>query len=159
MCNSPAMFQSMMDLIFANLVDNCMVIIYMDDIFIFAKNLDDLERNTKKVLQRLRENDLYLKPKKCEFAKTKIKWLGMAIEEGKITMDLGKVKGIQEWPTPTMVKQVQSFLGFGNFHRQFIRHFSELAKPLNDLLKKDHEFLWTIDLVLLQLRAGVLLSL
>ena len=99
----------------------------------------------KKVLQRLRENDLYLKPKKCEFAKTKIEWLGMVIEEGKITMDLGKVKGIQEWPTPTTVKQVQSFLGFGNFYGQFIRHFSELAKPLNDLLKKDHEFLWTID--------------
>lgn len=143
MCNSPATFQSMMDSIFADLIDGCIVIIYMDDIFIFAKNLNDLETNTKKVLQRLRENDLFLKPKKCEFAKTKIEWLGMVIEEGKVTMDLGKVKGIQEWPTPTTVKQVRSFLGFGNFYRRFIRHFSELAKPLNDLLKKDHDFDWT----------------
>ena len=69
----------------------------------------------------------------------------MVIKEGKITMDLGKVKGVQEWPTPTMVKQVWSFLGFGNFYRWFIQHFSKLAKPLNDLLKKDHEFLWTTD--------------
>ena len=89
----------------------------MDDIFIFAKNLDDLEENTKKVLQKLQENNLYLKPKKCKFTKTKIEWLGMVIEEGKIIMDLGKVKGIQEWPTPTTVKQVRSFLGFGNFYR------------------------------------------
>ena len=72
----------------------------MDDIFIFAKTLSELEENTKLVLQRLRENDLYLKPVKCEFAKTKIEWLGMVIEEGQITMDLGKLKGIQDWPTP-----------------------------------------------------------
>jgi RNase H-like domain found in reverse transcriptase/Reverse transcriptase (RNA-dependent DNA polymerase)/Integrase zinc binding domain len=145
MCNSPATFQSMMDAIFADLIEECIVIIYMDDIFIFAKTLDDLKENTKRVLQRLRENNLYLKPKKCEFARTKIEWLGMVIEEGKITMDLGKVKGIREWPIPTTVKQVRSFLGFGNFYRQFIRHFSELAKPLNDLLKKDKEFTWTPD--------------
>ena len=50
-------------------------------------------------------------------------------------MDLVKVKGLQDWPTPTTVKQVRSFLGFGNFYRKFIKKFSELAQPLNDLLK------------------------
>ena len=69
----------------------------------------------------------------------------MVIEEGQITMDLGKLKGIQDWPTPNSVKQVRSFLGFGNFYRRFIRNFSELAKPLNDLTKKDKEFTWTIE--------------
>ena len=102
-----------------------------------------LEENTKKVLQRLLENDLYLKPKKCEFEKTKIEWLGMIIEEGKISMDAGKLKGIRDWPVPTTVKQVRGFLGFGNFYRRFIRHFSEIAKPLNELLKKDRTFKWT----------------
>ena len=69
----------------------------------------------------------------------------MVIEEGKISMDSGKLKGIQDWPTPTTVKQVRAFLGFGNFCRRFIWHFSELARPLNDLLKKDQRFEWTDD--------------
>jgi hypothetical protein len=143
MCNSPATFQSMMDEIFNDLTEALIVIIYMDDIFLFAKDLQTLENNTKKVLQRLRDNDLYLKPKKCEFGKTKIEWLGMIIEEGKISMDSGKLQGIKEWPTPTTVKQVRGFLGFGNFYRRFIKNFSEIAKPLNDLLKKDQTFIWT----------------
>ena len=70
-------------------------------------------------------------------------FLMMVIEEGKISIDPGKLKGIQDWPTPTTVKQVRGFLGFGNFYRRFIWHFSEIAKPLNDLLKKDKKFEWT----------------
>ena len=85
----------------------------------------------------------YLKPKKCEFKKTKIEWLGMIIEKGKISMDAGKLKGIRDWPVPTTVKQVRGFLGFGNFYQIFIRHVSEIAKPLNELLKKDRTFEWT----------------
>ena len=106
MCNSPATFQAMMDSIFHDLTDACIIIIYMDDIFLFAKDRHTLEANMKKVLQCLRENDLYLKPKKCKFRKTKIEWLGMIIKEGKISMDSGKLQGIKEWPVPTTVKQV-----------------------------------------------------
>jgi hypothetical protein len=95
------------------------------------------------VLAQLRENDLFLKPAKCEFNKAKVEYLGMVIEGGKMSMDSGKLRGISDWPTPTTVKQVRGFLGFGNFYRQFIRNFSELAKPLNDLLKKDQKFEWT----------------
>ena len=143
LCNSPATFQSMMDSLFGDLIDEGIVIIYMDDIFLFAETQEELEANTKRILQRLRENDLYLKPKKCEFSKTRIEWLGMIIEEGKISMDQGKLKGISEWPEPTTVKQTRGFLGFGNFYRRFIRHFSDIAKPLNNLLKKDRKFNWT----------------
>ena len=143
MCNSPATFQSMMDAIFSDMIDDNILIIYMDDIFIFAPDESTLTKNTRKVLARLQENDLFLKPAKCEFNKTKVEYLGMVIEEGKISMDSGKLKGIQDWPTPTTVKQVRSFLGFENFYRRFIWHFSKLAKPLNDLLKKDQKFEWT----------------
>ena len=80
---------------------------------------------------------------KCEFNQTKVEYLGLVIEEGRISMDPGKLKGIRDWPTPTTVKQAQGFIGFGNFYRRFIWHFSELAKPLNDLLKKDQTFKWT----------------
>ena len=88
----------------------------MDNILIFAKDKKTLEENTKRVLNRLRKNDLFLKPKKCEFGKTKIEYLGLVIEEGHISMDPGKLKGIQEWPIPTTVKQTRAFLGLGNFY-------------------------------------------
>ena len=129
MCNSPAKFQVMMDDIFKDLIEEGIVIIYMDDMFLSAKTKEQLRENTRRVLQRLMENNLYLKPKKCEFCKEKIKWLGMVIQEGKITMDPGKLKGIQDWPAPTTVRQVWGFLGFGNFYRHFIRGFSEVARP------------------------------
>ena len=141
MCNSPATFQSMMDMTFEDIEQGCTVI-YMDDIMNFSNNLDTLEKLDKNVLRQLQENDLYLKPTKCEFKKTKIEYLGMVIiTEGKITMDSVKVKGIRDWPAPTTVKEVRSFLGFGNFYRKFINKFSELAAPLNGLLKKDKIFI------------------
>ena len=88
----------------------------MDDLFLFAKDLMSLEENTKQVLQRLLDNDLYLKPRKCEFSQTKVEWLGMIIEENRISMDAGKLKGIRDWPIPTTVKKVRGFLGFRNFY-------------------------------------------
>ena len=115
MCNSPATFQAMMDDIFEDLIEEGIIIIYMDNMFLSAKTKEQLQENTRQVLQWLMENDLYLKPKKCEFCKEKIEWLGMVIQEGKITMDPRKLKGIQDWPAPTTVKQVQGFLWFGNF--------------------------------------------
>jgi transposase InsO family protein len=145
LCNSPATFQAMMDDIFGDMINECIIIVYMDDIFLFAPDELTLSKNTKKVLALLRENDLFLKPTKCEFNKTKVEYLGMIIEEGKISMDPVKLQGIRDWPSPTTVKKTREFLGFGNFYRRFIWHFSELAKPLNDLLKKDQKFEWTDD--------------
>ena len=108
MCNSPATFQSMMDMTFEDIIERGCTVIYMDDIMNlnFSNNLDTLEKLDKDILRRLQENDLYLKPTKCEFKKTKIEYLGMVIEEGKITMDSVKVKGIRDWPVPTTVKEV-----------------------------------------------------
>ena len=142
MCNSPATFQAMMDSIFKDLIAEGLIIVYMDDILIFAKDKRQLDEITQKVLQRLQENDLYLKPEKFSFEKTKIDYLGMIIEEGKISMDPTKVKGIRDWPTPKTVKQVRSFLGFGNFYRQFIKRYSDIVKPLNTLLQKNKGFIW-----------------
>src|SRR5277367_5168266 len=132
----------MMDSIFAKEIEGNLVIIYMDDILIFAPTLEELANSERKVLQKLREHDLYLKPKKCEFRKPQVEYLGMVIQKGRISMDPVKLGGIQDWPVPTTVKQVRSFLGFGNFYRKFIKNFSNLAQPLNELLKKDKRFKW-----------------
>ena len=72
-----------------------------------------------------------------------MEYLGLIIQEGQLSMDPVKVKGLADWPIPTTVKQVRSSLGFGNFYRRFIKKFSELAMPLNSLLKKNMEFVWT----------------
>jgi RNase H-like domain found in reverse transcriptase/Reverse transcriptase (RNA-dependent DNA polymerase) len=117
----------------------------MDNILIFANTKEELERITKLVLEKLREHDLFLKAKKCKFCQIRIKYLGMIIEEKKISMDTVKLGGIRDWPVPTTLKQTQSFLGFGNFYQKFISHYSELARPLNDLMKKDKKFEWTTE--------------
>ena len=106
LCNSPATFQSMMDLIFILEIKGNLVLVYMDDILCFSDNLDDLIKIERIVLQRLQDNDLYLKPKKCKFRKPKIEYLGMIVEEGKISMDPVKLGGIRDWPTPATVKEV-----------------------------------------------------
>jgi RNase H-like domain found in reverse transcriptase/Reverse transcriptase (RNA-dependent DNA polymerase) len=119
--------------------------LYIDDILIFADTKEELERITKLVLEKLRKHNLFLKAKKCEFCQTRIEYLGMIIEKGKISMDAVKLGGIRDWTIPTMLKQTRSFLGFGNFYRKFISHYSELAWLLNDLMKKDKKFEWTTD--------------
>jgi hypothetical protein len=145
MCNFPATFQAMMDNIFMTMIDKRLVIVYMGNILIFTDMKEELEQITKLVLKTLWEHDLFLKAKKCEFCWTRIKYLGMIIEEGRISMDAVKLGGIRDWPVPTMLKQTRSFLGFGNFYRKFIFHYSKLARPLNDLMKKDKKFEWTTE--------------
>jgi len=85
---------------------------------------------TRLVLERLRQYKLYLRHDKCEFAQTKIEYLGLIISHGQAEMDPVKIAGVAEWPTPGSKKEVQSFLGFTNFYRRFIQGFSDLARPL-----------------------------
>jgi len=117
LCNSPATFQSMMDNLFIFETSEGWVIIYMDDIFIFTKEIDDNIEKTRRILQRLTDNVLYLKPEKCVFWQTKVEYLGLIIKENKLAMDPVKLSGIADWPTPNTLKQVCSFLGFGNYYR------------------------------------------
>jgi Reverse transcriptase (RNA-dependent DNA polymerase) len=106
MCNLPATFQAMMDSIFSDMIEECKVIVYMDDILIFANSQEEFQERMKQVLQRLWEHDLFLKPKKCEFNKTTMEYLGLIIQEGKLSMDPVKLNGIRDWPTLTTAKQV-----------------------------------------------------
>ena len=96
MCNSLVTFQAMMDLIFADLIKKGYIIVYIDDILIFSKTKDILKKYTRLVLQQLRDHDLYLKPKKYELKKEKIEYLRMIVQQEKISMDLVKLRGIQD---------------------------------------------------------------
>ena len=118
--NSPATFQTMMDDIFEELISDGVVVVYLDDILIFTKTLEEHRRVVKRVLGILQENNLFLKPEKCEFEKTEIEYLRVVISENSVRMDPVKVSGVSEWPVPSSKKEVQSFLGFTNFYRRFI---------------------------------------
>src|SRR6266516_1662899 len=131
--NSPATFQTMMNEIFQDLVMEGVVSVYIDDILIFTKTHEEHHRVTHLVLERLRQHHLYLKPEKCEFEKTQVKYLGLIISEGKAEMDPIKVEAVSKWPMPTNKKEVQSFLGFTNFYQRFIHDFSHHGHPLFDL--------------------------
>jgi hypothetical protein len=141
MCNSLATFQAMMDKIFQ--IKENLIIVYMDDILAFFKTIDGLKKIGRIILKKAREYDLYFKAKKCKFRNLKIEYLGLVVKEEKMAIDPAKLKGILDWPAPKTVKEVQSFLGFGNFYHCFVRGFSYLAHPLNDLLKKDKKFVWS----------------
>jgi hypothetical protein len=140
--NSPAMFQMMMNKIFHDLVLQGVVCVYIDDILIFTKTLEEHRRISQLVLEWLREHKLYLRHNKCKFEKEKIEYLGVVISHNHVEMDPVKVTGIAEWPTPKSKKEVQSFLGFTNFYRCFVAGFSHHARPLHDLMKIDVKFKW-----------------
>ena len=135
--NSPATFQTMMDDIFKDLISEGVVMVYLDDILIFTETLEEHWNIARCVLELLEKHKLYLHSDKCEFEKTTIKYLGVIISHNSVVMDPVKIAGITEWPAPTNKKEVQSFLGFTNFYRRFIRDFSEHARPLFDLTQND----------------------
>ncbi len=143
--NSPATFQSMMNEVFKDLIDTGRVFIYMDDILIATETIEEHRRLVHQVLQRLADHNLYLKPEKCEFEKEEVKYLGICLHPGHVAMDPTKLLGIAEWPTPTKLHDVRAFLGFAGFYRRFIRNFSHLARPLNDLTRKNTPWSWTTE--------------
>jgi hypothetical protein len=143
MCNFPATFQAMMDKIFKKKIKENLIIVYIDDILAFSKTINGLKKIEKIILKKAQKYNLYFKAKKCEFRKPKIEYLGLVVEEGELAMDPAKLKRILDWPAPKTVKELQSFIEFGNFYHCFVKGFSHLTHPLHDLLKKDKKFVWT----------------
>ncbi|KAL0199034.1 hypothetical protein M9458_007574, partial [Cirrhinus mrigala] len=131
--NSPSIFQNFMNEVFREFLHR-FVIIYIDDILIYSRELAEHHRHVTQVLQCLRKHQLFLKAEKCEFHQSTIQFLGYVISPAGIQMDLGKVDAVRDWPQPSTVKELQRFLGFANFYRRFIHNFSHLTAPLTTLL-------------------------
>jgi hypothetical protein len=140
--NAPAIFQSMMDRIFRDII-GLFVVVYLDDILIFSQNPTDHEKHVRIVLERLRNNKLYCQPSKCSFFQQRIPYLGHLISAQGIEMDPAKVKVIVDWPKPECVRDIQSFLGFANYYRRFIPQFADIVLPLTELTRKNKKFFWT----------------
>ena len=120
------------------------VIVYLDDILIFSKTLDEHLLHIHSVLERLREDKLLIHLKKCIFAKKEWVYLGFFVSSEGLKMDPKKVKAILEWPTPRFSIEVRSFHCLVSFYRKFIKNFSGICAPLTDKIRGDRkEFKWT----------------
>ena len=145
--NSPATFQAMMDHILQPWAEKWALedvkgSWYMDDVLVASRNKKKHQQATHELLDILEANNLFLKPEKCIWEQPRVDYLGLILEEGVTCMDPAKIAGIAMWLTPTSIKQVRSFLGFCNFYWPFIYQFSHIAKPLNELTRKDTLWTW-----------------
>jgi hypothetical protein len=142
--NAPAYFMYLMNKVFMEYLDR-FVVVFIDDILIFSKTMEEHEEHLRLVLEKLRSNLLYAKFSKCEFWLTEVTFLGHVISAGGVSVDSGKVKDVLNWMPPTTVSEIQSFLGLGGYYRRFIKDFSKIAKPMMKLLEKNKAFEWTME--------------
>ena len=122
---------------FYNMIAEGWLVIYMDDLLIYSPNTTTHTEQTKQVLQHMVKLDLHLKLKKCTFTTSEVEYLGMIVKPGQLAMDPVKLNSIAQWPTPSKMKDVRSFLDFANFDQQFISNYSTITHPLIDLTKKN----------------------
>ncbi len=149
--NLPATFQTMMNYIYHDVILKhkplgTTIRIYMDDIGIATQtNLDDHWRAVHDVLKVAQLHDLYFKPEKCLFHSSSMDYLGVILEKGVTRMDPAKIAGVDTWPVPKNVTEVQKTLRFFNFYHPFIKDFALIARPLHKLTRKDQEWHWGIE--------------
>jgi hypothetical protein len=140
--NAPATFMHLMNSVFADFLD-VFVIVFLDDILIFSRSVEEHTEHVRKVLQRLREHQLYANTKKCDFFQESITFLGHVVSGEGISMEPAKVKAIRDWPVLQSVEDVRSFLGLAGYYRRFVHSFSHIAAPLSNLLRNQVLFTWT----------------
>lgn len=118
---------------------------FIDDILIYSKTEEEHADHLRIVLGKLREHRLYAKYSKCEFWLKEVSFLGHIISAGGVAVDLAKVDVVTKWPPPRSVTEVRSFLGLAGYYRRFIEGFSQITRPMTQLLKKEKKFEWTED--------------
>ncbi|KAK8716653.1 hypothetical protein V6N13_043958 [Hibiscus sabdariffa] len=105
------------------------VVVYLDDIVIYSKTLEEHVEHLRKMFEVLRENELYVKEEKCSFVQQEVPFLGHIVGGGMIRMDGAKIQAIDDWEPPTKVTELRSFLGLANYYRRFIKDYSKIATP------------------------------
>jgi hypothetical protein len=140
--NAPAYFMYLMNKVFMEYLDR-FVVIFIDDILVFSKTMEEHEEHLRLVLEKLRSIQQYAKFNKCEFWLIEVTFLRHFISAGGVLVDPGKVKDVLNWVPPATVSEIRSFLGLAGYYRWFIKDFSKIAKPMTKLLEKNKAFEWT----------------
>jgi len=140
--NSPATFQTMINDLFWDLINQGDMATFIDDILVATDTEEGHDELVEKVLKRLEENDLFVKPEKCKWKVREVEFLGVIIRPRGVEMQKEKVEGVLNWPVPRNVKEVQKFLGLANYYRRFIKDFAKIAAPLHILVRKEQKWKW-----------------
>jgi transposase InsO family protein len=152
--NCPATFQRLMETTLSDL-HHSQCLVFIDDIVVFSSGVSEHIARLDSMFKRLSDAGLKLKPSKCFFFQSSIRYLGHIVSKDGISTDPDKVSVVRDWPLPTSAKEVQRFLGFAGFYRRFVKDFSKIARPLFVLLegtgvfqkgsrsKTSIPFLWT----------------
>jgi hypothetical protein len=139
--NAPSTFMRLMNHVLRPFIGK-FVVVYFDDILIYSKSLDEHVEHIKCVLAVLRKECLFANLTKCTFCTDKVVFLGFVISAQGVEVDEEKIKAAREWLPRQNVSQVRSFLGLASFYRRFVKNFSTIAAPINELTKKDVQFHW-----------------
>ena len=138
---APATFQRAMHLVLKGLTWS-VVLAYLDDVVCLGRDVPSHLQNLREVLVRFRQHNLKVKPKKCHLFQTEIKFLGKVVSGDGIAVDPSKTEVVAEWPIPRSIRDVESFLGFVNYHRDHIDQFARVAKCLYELTGPRAKFVW-----------------
>lgn len=130
--NAPSTFQRLMEKCMGD-INLKEVLVFLDDLIVFSDTLEEHETRLLNVLFRLKEYGLKLSLEKCKFFQTSVRYLGHIVSEHGVETDPEKVQALKTWPVPKNLKELRSFLGFGGYYRRFIKDYSKIVKPLNDL--------------------------
>ncbi|XP_027912219.1 uncharacterized protein LOC114171289 [Vigna unguiculata] len=139
--NAPSTFMRLKNHVLREFIGK-LVVVYFDDILIYSTSLELHVEHLQSVLVVLRKEKLYANLEKCIFYSDHVVFLGFVVSAKGVQVDAEKVKAIQEWPTPKTVSKVRGFHGLASFYRRFVKDFSTLAAPLNEIVKKNVGFKW-----------------
>ena len=140
--NSPATFQRCIS---KAIGENSYSLAYLDDIIIFSATIEEHLIHIESILKSLSRHNLNAKINKCEFFKTSLTFLGHIVSREGISVCPDKVTAVREFPAPTNMKELRSFLGLANYYRRFIKEYSKITSVLTRLLQKNVEYKWTIE--------------
>ncbi|CAF5042976.1 unnamed protein product, partial [Rotaria magnacalcarata] len=142
--NAPATFQRLMDLVLGGLKWSC-ALVYLDDIIVYSPTFSSHLQHLESVLQQIQENGLTLHLSKCQFCKTKLRYLGHVVSQTGIEPDPEKIRAVRDYLVPTRLKEVRTFLGLTSYYRRFIKNYAAIAEPLISLTRNSDNkpFQWT----------------
>ena len=142
MASMPGVWSRLMNKLFGKL---SFCVVYMDDICICSKTIEEHADQLRQVFLILRREKMYCRREKCSFAMNEVEYLGHVITRDGVTVDPRKISAIEKWPTPTNQKQLQSWLGLCGYYRKFVFGFAEIAYPLGELTKDKIKWYWGPD--------------
>jgi len=135
--NSLATFQTIMNNLFQDIINQENMAIFIDDIIIATDNKEGHDKLVEEILKRLEENNLFVKLEKYWWKVKEVEFLGIVIGPQEVEMQKEKIDGVLSWPVPRNIKKVQKFLGLVNYYRQFIKDFARIAASLHLLVRKE----------------------